>query len=405
MDYEDFLKFGGSAMKKYSSSGVSASPHAYQPHWANEFMLGHEGVTDEWMDIALNYTSGTTGNPKGVVLHHRGAYLNAMNNHMVWSLPQHFTYLWTLPMFHCNGWCFPWTVAALAGTHVCLRKVDGDLIHEKIKEEGVTHMCGAPIVMAEVLRTMPAAGLPQPVQMMTAASAPPEAVLTSASAAGLDITHVYGLTEVYGPATVCAWHEEWNHQPMAEQARLKSRQGVRYHALDGLIVGEPHTCEEVPHDGHTLGEILFRGNLVMKGYKDNVAATEDAFHGGWFHSGDLAVKHPDGYIQIRDRSKDIIISGGENISSLEVEDLLYKHPEILEVAVVAKADDKWGEVPCAFVVKKDVHSGLAEDDVIQYCKSNLPRFMAPKKVVFGPLPRTNTGKIQKNVLREWAAKL
>lgn len=356
-----------------------------------------EGVTDEWDSISLNYTSGTTGKPKGVSLHHRGAYLTAVSNHMVWSMKQQPTYLWTLPMFHCNGWCFPWTIAALGGTHVCLRKVEGEAILQLVKGEKVTHMCGAPIVVTMLLDALreDGGGLGQDLALMTAASSPPESVLAEAKEAGIDITHVYGLTEVYGPATVCAWHKDWNDLDIAEQAKLKARQGVRYHAMDGLCVADPDTLEPVPADGETLGEILMRGNMVMKGYRNDAKATDEAFKGGWFHTGDLAVMHPNGYIQIRDRAKDLVISGGENISSVEVENALLKHPKVKEAAVVALPDEKWGEVPCAFVVSET----LSDREVIEHCKNLLPRYMAPKAVVFEALPKSNTGKILKAELR------
>jgi 3-(methylthio)propionyl---CoA ligase len=355
---------------------------------------------DEWDAIALNYTSGTTGNPKGVVYHHRGAYLNALGNILSWSMPQHPVYLWTLPMFHCNGWCFPWTVTALAGTHVCLRRVEAGMIYDSIERHGVTHLCGAPIVMNMLLnaRNEP---LPRPIHMMTAGAAPPAAVIGGMEKLGFKITHVYGLTEVYGPAVVCAWHDEWDALSDDERARLKARQGVPYPVLDGLMVADPDTLVPAPPDGETMGEIFFRGNIVMKGYLKNPGATEEAFTGGWFHSGDLAVMHEDGYIEIKDRSKDIIISGGENISTIEVEDVLYRHPAVLEAAVVAKPDENWGETPCAFVTLKDGAAAEAAD-IIAFCREHMARFKAPRHVVFGPLPKTSTGKIQKFVLRERA---
>ena len=358
---------------------------------------------DEWDAIALNYTSGTTGNPKGVVYHHRGAYLNALGNIVVWGMGQHPVYLWTLPMFHCNGWCFPWTVTALAGTHVCLRRVEAGAIYDAIDQHGVTHLCGAPVVMNLLLNDRAAEGrtLPRPVAMMTAGAAPPAAVIEGMEGRGFQITHVYGLTEVYGPAVVCAWHDEWDGLPTAERARLKARQGVNYPVLDGLMVGDPETLAPVPWDGATMGEVFMRGNIVMKGYLKNPRATEEAFAGGWFHSGDLAVQHPDGYIEIKDRSKDIIISGGENISTIEVEDVLYRHPAVLEAAVVAKPDERWGETPCAFVTLRE---GAAADiaDIIAFCRGHMAHYKAPRTVVFGPLPKTSTGKIQKFVLRERA---
>jgi len=358
---------------------------------------------DEWDAIALNYTSGTTGNPKGVVYHHRGAYLNAIGNILTWEMGQHPVYLWTLPMFHCNGWCFPWTVTALAGTHVCLRRIEASAIYDAIEQHGVTHLCGAPVVMNMLLNDSAAEGrtLPRQVRMMTAGAAPPAAVIEGMEARGFHITHVYGLTEVYGPAVVCAWHDEWDALGSEERARLKSRQGTNYPVLDGLMVGDPETLAPVPQDGATMGEVFMRGNIVMKGYLKNPRATEEAFAGGWFHSGDLAVQHPDGYIEIKDRSKDIIISGGENISTIEVEDVLYRHPAVLEAAVVAKPDERWGETPCAFVTLK---SSAAADaaDIIAFCRSHMAHYKAPRTVVFGPLPKTSTGKIQKFVLRERA---
>jgi 3-(methylthio)propionyl---CoA ligase len=358
---------------------------------------------DEWDAIALNYTSGTTGNPKGVVYHHRGAYLNALGNILVWGMPQHPVYLWTLPMFHCNGWCFPWTVTALAGTHVCLRRVEAGAIYDAIERDGVTHLCGAPVVMNTLLNDPAAEGrvLPRPVAMMTAGAAPPAAVIEGMEARGFKITHVYGLTEVYGPAVVCAWHDEWDALGGEERARLKARQGINYPVLDGLMVGDPETLQPVPRDGATMGEVFMRGNIVMKGYLKNPRATEEAFAGGWFHSGDLAVRHPDGYIEIKDRSKDIIISGGENISTIEVEDVLYRHPAVLEAAVVAKPDERWGETPCAFVALKP-GAAVAATDIIAFCRQHMARYKAPRTVVFGELPKTSTGKIQKFVLRERA---
>ncbi|HWD60280.1 MAG TPA: acyl-CoA synthetase [Stellaceae bacterium] len=358
---------------------------------------------DEWDAIALNYTSGTTGNPKGVVYHHRGAYLNALGNIMVWGMGQHPVYLWTLPMFHCNGWCFPWTITALAGTHVCLRRTEAAAIYDAIDDHGVTHLCGAPVVMNMLLNDRAAEGraLPRRVDMMTAGAAPPAAVIEGMEARGFKITHVYGLTEVYGPAVVCAWHDEWDARDSAERARLKARQGISYPVLDGLMVGDPETLQPVPRDGATMGEVFMRGNIVMKGYLKNPRASDEAFAGGWFHSGDLAVQHPDGYIEIKDRSKDIIISGGENISTIEVEDVLYRHPAVLEAAVVAKPDERWGETPCAFVTLRD---GAAADGagIIAFCRAHMAHYKAPRNVVFGPLPKTSTGKIQKFVLRERA---
>ena len=359
--------------------------------------------TDEWDAIALNYTSGTTGNPKGVVYHHRGAYLNALGNILVWDLRHHPVYLWTLPMFHCNGWCFPWAITALAGTHVCLRRIEPAVIYETIARDGVTHMCGAPVVMNMLLNAGPGltGSLDRRIEMMTAGASPPAAVIEGMEAIGFHITHVYGLTEVYGPATVCAWHSEWDALPTEERSRLKARQGVNYPVLDGLMVADPASLTPVPADGAAMGEIFMRGNIVMKGYLKNPHATEEAFAGGWFHTGDLGVVHPDGYIELKDRSKDIIISGGENISTVEVESVLYRHPAVFEAAVVARPDQMWGETPCAFVTLKSEGAATA-DDIIAFCREHLARFKAPRNVIFGPLPKTSTGKIQKFLLRERA---
>ena len=366
-----------------------------------------ENPPDEWDAIALNYTSGTTGNPKGVVYNHRGAYLNALGNAVVWGMPQHAVYLWTLPMFHCNGWCFPWTVAALSGTNVCLRRVEAPAIYAAIAEESVSHLCGAPIVMNMLLNApeelrRKAAG--REVRMMTAGAAPPSAVIEGMEKLGFRIIHVYGLTESYGPATVCAWHGEWDALPAEQISGYKARQGVRYHVLEGLMVADAQTLAPVPGDGQTIGEVFMRGNIVMKGYLKNPKATEEAFAGGWFHTGDLGVVHPDGYIEIKDRSKDIIISGGENISTIEVESVLYRHPAVLEAAVVARPDKTWGETPCAFVTLKPGASATA-DEIMLYCRDHLARFKVPRTVVFGPLPKTSTGKIQKFALREQAKAL
>ena len=357
---------------------------------------------DEWRAISLNYTSGTTGNPKGVVYHHRGAYLNALSNAVGWSMGHHPVYLWTLPMFHCNGWCFPWTIAALGGTNVCLRRVEAGAIFEAIATKQVTHFCGAPIVLGMILNAKPEErrAFEHRVEVMTAAAPPPAAVLEAMESSGFHMTHVYGLTETYGPAVICAWHDEWDQRPSDERARLKSRQGVRYHALEGLDVMDPKTMVPVPRDGQTMGEVMFAGNVVMKGYLKNPQATEASFTGGWFHSGDLAVMHPDGYIQLKDRSKDIIISGGENISSIEVEDTLYRHPAVLEAAVVARPDEKWGETPCAFVTLKAGTEAVTEQTLIDFCRENMAHFKAPKTVIFGSLPKTSTGKVQKFRLRE-----
>jgi fatty-acyl-CoA synthase len=358
---------------------------------------------DEWEAIALNYTSGTTGNPKGVVYHHRGAYLNAVGNILVWGMPHHPVYLWTLPMFHCNGWCFPWTLAANAGTNVCLRKVDPEVVFELIKRHRVTHYCGAPIVHQMLINAPDELkrGIEHKVSGLVAAAAPPAAMIEGMGKMGFDITHVYGLTETYGPATVCARHPEWDDLPLADQVRLNGRQGVRYTVEEGLTVMDPQTMKAVPADGETMGEIMFRGNITMKGYLKNPKATQEAFAGGWFHSGDLAVMQPDGYVKIKDRSKDVIISGGENISSLEVEDVLYRHPAVMAAAVVARPDPKWGETPCAFVELKPGVS-VSETELIDFCRTQMAKFKAPRAVVFGELPKTSTGKIQKFVLREKA---
>ena len=360
-----------------------------------------EMPADEWEAISLNYTSGTTGNPKGVVYHHRGAYLNAMSNIVSWGMPPHSVYLWTLPMFHCNGWCFPWTMAANAGVNVCLRRVDPRLILEAIRKEKVTHYCGAPIVHS-MLANAPAEwreGIDHKVSGLIAAAPPPAAVIEGMAKIGFDITHVYGLTETYGPASVCAKHDHWAELPVAEQVALNGRQGVRYHAQEAITVRDPQTLEAVPWDGETMGEIMFRGNLVMKGYLKNEKATEEAFRGGWYHTGDLAVMQPDGYVKIKDRSKDIIISGGENISSIEVEDCLYKHPAVMAAAVVAAPDPKWGEIPAAFIELKE-GAEVTEEDIRAHCREHLAGFKQPKVITFCEVPKTSTGKIQKFVLRE-----
>ena len=358
---------------------------------------------DEWDAIALNYTSGTTGNPKGVVYHHRGAATNAISNVLEWDMPKHAVYLWTLPMFHCNGWCFPWTVAARAGVNVCLRRVEAQAIFDAIRNHGVTHYCGAPIVHGLLVNAPDAmkVGVPAGVKAMVAGAAPPASMIEGMEKMGFDLTHVYGLTEVYGPATVCAKHDAWNDLDIGERARLNARQGVRYHLQRDVRVLDPETMQPVPWDGETMGEIMFKGNIAMKGYLKNPKATEDAFAGGWFHSGDLAVQYPDGYIKIKDRSKDIIISGGENISSIEVEDVLYRHPDVLAAAVVAKPDAKWGETPCAFVELKAGATATPED-IVAHCKKHLAGFKVPRAVVFGELPKTSTGKIQKFELRKQA---
>jgi fatty-acyl-CoA synthase len=358
---------------------------------------------DEWQAICLNYTSGTTGNPKGVVYHHRGAAINAVSNILDWDMNKHPIYLWTLPMFHCNGWCFPWTIAARAGVNVCLRRVDAQHIFAAIKEHGVTHYCAAPIVH-NLLVNAPdemKLGVPKGVKGLIAGAAPPASIIEGMEKLGFDLTHVYGLTEVYGPAAVCVKQDEWNDLDIGERARLNARQGVRYHMQQAITVLNPETMEPVPADGETMGEIMFKGNITMKGYLKNEKATNEAFAAGWFHSGDLAVMNPDGYIKIKDRSKDIIISGGENISSIEVEDVLYRHPAVIAAAVVAKPDPKWGETPCAFLeIKPGIEVSPA--DIITHCKQHLAGFKVPKAIVFGELPKTSTGKIQKFELRKQA---
>ena len=376
LDYEDFLASGDATFE-------------WQP------------PADEFDAICLNYTSGTTGNPKGVVYHHRGAYLNAIGNAIEWDMPKHPVYLWTLPMFHCNGWCFPWTIAARAGVNVCLRKVDPALIFELIRSEGVTHYCGAPIVHSMLLNAPEPlrAGIQHTVKAMVAGAAPPAAMIEGMEQMGFDITHVYGLTETYGPAALCAKQDEWQALPVAERARLNARQGVRYHLQAGMDVLDPQTMMPVPHDGSTMGEIMFRGNITMKGYLKNPKATGEAFAGGWFHSGDLAVIEPDGYVKIKDRSKDIIISGGENISSIEVEDVLYRHPAVMVAAVVAKPDPKWGETPVAYIELRAGATATAED-IIAHCRAHLAGFKVPKTIVFSEIPKTSTGKIQKFELRK-----
>jgi fatty-acyl-CoA synthase len=361
--------------------------------------------SDEWDAIALNYTSGTTGDPKGVVYHHRGAYLLAMGNVLTCAMGRHPVYLWALPMFHCNGWCFPWTISIVAGVHVCLRQVRAAPMYNAIARHKVTHLCGAPIVMSTLLDAAAheKKPLPHTVEFVTAAAPPPEAVLAAMRAAGFNVTHVYGLTETYGPASINEWQAEWNALPVAEQAARKARQGVRYPVLQGLDVLDPATMQPAARDGETIGEVMFRGNVVMRGYLKNKAATDKAFAHGWFHSGDLAVAHPDGYIQIKDRSKDIIISGGENISSIEVEEALYRHSAVQAAAVVAKPDDKWGETPCAFVELKPRATATAEE-LIAWCRKHLAGYKCPRYIVFRQLPRTSTGKIQKFRLREMAKK-
>jgi len=360
---------------------------------------------DEWDAISLNYTSGTTGNPKGVVSHHRGAYLLAQGNAMIASIKKHSVYLWTLPMFHCNGWCFPWTMSAIIGTHVCLRQVRAAPIWDSLAKHKVTHLCGAPIVMSTILSASDNEKklLENQVEFFTAAAPPPESVLTNMNAAGFNVTHLYGLSETYGPAVVNEWHQDWNDLNENEQASLKARQGVRYLPLESLDVMDPNTMKPVPRDGKTIGEVMFRGNVVMKGYLKNKSATDESFKDGWFHSGDLGVIHEDGYIQLKDRSKDIIISGGENISSIEIEEVLYKHPAVEATAVVAMPDDKWGETPCAFVQLKEL-SEATEEDLSQWCKDHMASFKIPRQFIFDDIPKTSTGKVQKFILRELAIK-
>ena len=363
--------------------------------------------TDEWQAIALCYTSGTTGNPKGVVTHHRGAYLNAIGNTLAWALPHNPVYLWTLPMFHCCGWCFPWTIAMQGGTNVCLRRIAADDIYTAIADHGVTHFCGAPIVLNFIVNASDAERreLKEPIHVMTAGAAPPAAILKSMADQGFKVTHAYGLTEVYGPAVFTAHQPSWDSLSPAELAERRIRQGVRYNVLEDLDVIDPETMEPVPRDGETIGEIMFKGNVVMRGYLKNAQASSEALADGWFHSGDLGVMHPENYIQLKDRSKDIIISGGENISSIEVEEVLYKHPHVLEAAVVARPDDKWGESPCAFVSLKPSAPQVDAQELISYCRDNIARFKAPKTIIFQELPKTSTGKIQKFKLRQQADEL
>jgi len=363
---------------------------------------------DEWQAISLNYTSGTTGNPKGVVSHHRGAYLAALGNSLTFSLESASTYLWTLPMFHCNGWTFTWAVTAVSGTHVCLRRVEPAEIFKSIQVNHITHMCGAPIVLNMLIHTPSKAKVrfEQTVDVATGGAAPPSQVISELESMGFRVLHLYGLTETYGPATVCAWQPDWQELDLSRRVSKMARQGVLYPTLEDVVVIEPESMQPVPWDGNTMGELMVRGNTVMKGYLKNTDASEEAFASGWYHTGDLGVTHPDGYIEVRDRSKDIIISGGENISSLEVEDVLYRHPEIMEAAVVARPDEKWGESPCAFVTPVESHAGtLSEDDVIRWCKDNMASYKVPRTILFGTLPKTSTGKIQKYILREKAQAL
>jgi fatty-acyl-CoA synthase len=362
---------------------------------------------DEWQAISLNYTSGTTGNPKGVVYHHRGAYLNAIGDILTFGITSGAVYLWTLPMFHCNGWSFTWGITAASATHVCLRKVDPALIYPMIRRHGVTHMCGAPIVL-NLLANAPDSvkvKFDRVVEVATGGAAPPSPVIEAMERNGFRVTHLYGLTETYGPNTVCAWQTEWDDLPLQQRSRQMARQGVRYLTSEDLTVADPETMSELPQDGATIGELMLRGNTVMKGYLKNAAATDAAFRGGWFHTGDLAVRHADGYVEIKDRTKDIIISGGENISSLEVEEVLYRHPKVLEAAVVARPDEKWGETPCAFVTPRPGVDGPTDAEIIAWCRDHMAHFKVPRTVVFGPLPKTSTGKIQKFVLRQQAKEL
>jgi fatty-acyl-CoA synthase len=395
IDYDD---------PEYTGSGAHLGTIEYEEFLAKgDPEFAWKMPADEWDAICLNYTSGTTGDPKGVVYHHRGAYLLAVGNVLTCSMGKHPVYLWTLPMFHCNGWCFPWTISVVAGIHVCLRQVRAAPIYDAIARHKVTHLCGAPIVMSTLLNALDAEKKPLPhtIEFVTAAAPPPEAVLDAMRAAGFNVTHVYGLTETYGPAAVNEWHTGWDALPAAEQAAKQARQGVAYPVLQGLDVIDPDTMVPVPADGHTLGEVMFRGNVVMRGYLKNKASTAQAFAGGWFHSGDIGVKHPDGYIQLKDRSKDIIISGGENISSIEVEDALYKHPAVQAAAVVAKPDEKWGETPCAFIELKPGTTASAAE-LLAWCREHLASYKCPRHLVFAELPKTSTGKIQKFKLREMA---
>ena len=388
----------------YSGEGVKLGKTDYESFLASgDAEFAWALPADEWDAISLNYTSGTTGNPKGVVYHHRGAHQNAVDNILEWSMPKHSVYLWTLPMFHCNGWCFPWTIAANVGTHVCLRKVEAKAIFDLIREHRVTHFCGAPIVHTMLINAPEEQrrGIEQKVNVMVAGAAPPGAMIEGMARLGFALTHVYGLTEVYGPAGVCAKHLEWDSLPVPEQTRLNGRQGVAYLLQEGMTVMDPATMQVVPADGETMGEIMFRGNITMKGYLKNPKASDEAFAGGWFHSGDLAVIHPDGYVKIKDRAKDVIISGGENISSQEVEDVLCRHPAVMMAAVVAQPDEKWGEVGCAFIELKDGKVTTPEE-LSAFCREHLARFKVPKAFLFRPLPKTSTGKIQKFVLRDWA---
>ena len=389
---------------QYEGAGECVGTLEYEA-WlaAHEPLPRLQGPADEWDAIAVSYTSGTTGDPKGVVTHHRGAYLNAVCNAVTWNLPHYARYLWTLPMFHCNGWCFPWTIAMVGGTHVCLRRVEAGAILAAMRDHGVTHYCAAPIVHSLIINAPPELrqGITQQVCGMVAGAAPPASMIEGMARMGFHLTHTYGLTEVYGPAAVAVQREHWAAQDLSEQTRLNGRQGVRYVLQEGMTVMDPDAMTELPADGQTMGEIMFRGNIVMKGYLKNPSATEKAFAGGWFHTGDLAVMHPDGYVKIKDRSKDVIISGGENISSLEVEDVLYRHPAVMTAAVVARPDEKWGEVPAAYIEVKD-GAGVTAEHIIAHCREHLARYKVPKHIEFCVLPKTSTGKIQKFALRERA---
>ncbi|MBV9687537.1 MAG: AMP-binding protein, partial [Alphaproteobacteria bacterium] len=390
------------------SGGASLGGTEYEAFLAEgDPAAAWSGPKDEWQAIALNYTSGTTGNPKGVVYHHRGAFLNAIGNAITFGLDQRSVYLWTLPVFHCNGWTYTWAVTAVGGTHVCLRRVEPAAIFAAIDEHRVTHLCGAPIVLNMLVHAPETAKrhFDHVVEVATGGAAPPSAVIEAMERMGFRVTHLYGLTESYGPSTVCAWQDEWSGLTLPERAALMARQGVSYLTLDRQRVVEPQTMADVPADGSTLGELVLRSNTLMKGYLKNSAATEEAFAGGWFHTGDLAVRHPDGYVEIKDRSKDIIISGGENISSLEVEDALYRHPQIMEAAVVARPDPVWGESPCAFITLKPEAAPVTPDEISAWCRANLAHYKVPRTIVFGPLPKTSTGKIQKFELRERAKEL
>ncbi len=392
---------------EYGGPGELIGEMSYEALLASgDAQAGFLWPADEWQSLCLNYTSGTTGSPKGVLYHHRGAYLNAMGNALACDMRQHAVYLWTLPMFHCNGWSFPWTIALLAGTNVCLRRVEAGAVFDAIQAHGVDYFCAAPVVLGMLINSPPEIKrrTARPVQVLTGGSPPPAAVIAAMDELGIDVTHLYGLTESYGPSISCAWHEAWSDLPLEEQAALKARIGVRKHTMEQVRVLDPATLDPVPPDGVTVGEIMMRGNTLMKGYLKNPQATAEAFAGGWFHTGDLAVVHPDGYMQIKDRAKDIVISGGENISTVEVEDALYAHPAVLEAAVVARPDAKWGETPCAFVTLKDGCAASA-DELTGFCRTRLAGFKVPRTFVFGPLPKTATGKIQKYLLREQARQL